>query len=208
MVKTQKQNNSANALTAKAEIRRNVLDAIDESLSAIDGPVKVFDAFCGTGKMHKAVWHLAEHYTGCDKEWARDERRCFVADNRRVMRGIDLSAFNVFDLDAHGSPWEQAFILAARREVAPGETIGVVLTDGTGLAMIGNHVEVALARLAGLKPDGMVGVLRQRDAILDRAVIGLAKALHCQIVARWQADGKNEGQAQVRYIGLVLKGIL
>ena len=88
----------------------------------------MFDAFAGEGVLFRQVWHRAVSYVGCDLKWYRDERLMFVADNHRVMRAIDLSAFNVFDIDSWGSPWDQVLILAARRPLAAGERLGLVLT--------------------------------------------------------------------------------
>ena len=65
--------------------------------------------------MWREVWHEAAAYVGCDLKWYRDERLAYVADNRRVLRAIDLKPFNVFDFDAWGAPWEQVLILIARR---------------------------------------------------------------------------------------------
>src|SRR5690242_9791645 len=104
--------NTKSARSAKIEIRQRVLDAIGAETAA------VFDAYGGAGELYRAVWSKAARYVGCDQNWFRDERTMFVADNRRVMRAIDLGQFNVFDLDAFGSPYEQLTILAARRAVA------------------------------------------------------------------------------------------
>ncbi len=112
--KVGKVDNHATAGRAKAQLRHNVLDEIGA------GHAKVFDAFAGDGAMWRAVWRQAGAYVGCDATWYRDERQVFVADNRRVLRAIDLAPFNVFDLDAYGSPWEQAMIIAARRPVRAG----------------------------------------------------------------------------------------
>jgi tRNA G26 N,N-dimethylase Trm1 len=108
-----KHDNANAALSAKVAIRRAVMDALGE-------PARVFEAFAGTGVLYRAIWREAASYVGCDLRYFRDGRKVFVADNRRVMRVVDLGAFNLFDLDAYGSPWEQAVILAARRKVAPG----------------------------------------------------------------------------------------
>ena len=146
---------------------------------------------------------------GCDEKWIRgDPRVLYVADNRRVLRAIDLRRFTIFDLDSWGDPFECAVIIADRRPIAKGETIGIVLTDGTGASMIGNRVARAAAELAGLNP-GQVGLLRNRDAVINRAVIGLAKRCRADIVKRWEAHGRSggkHGQSQLRYIGLVLRG--
>lgn len=188
--------NHAAARPAKIEIRRNILDEVGRQ-------AHVFDGFAGTGEMHKAVWHEAAGYVGCDLERAHDGRTAFVADNRRVLRAIDLARFGIFDLDAFGSPWEQVLIVAARRKVAPGETIGLVLTEGSGLKLKQGDMPLALAELAGMR-GRPAGVARWQDALTERALNGLMRKMQCSIVRRWQANGKTG--AGVRYIGLVLKG--
>jgi len=183
---------------AKIEIRRHVLDAIGCDAA-------VFDAFAGAGEMYRNIWHEARAYVGCDLEWHRDGRLAYVGDNRRVMRCIDLAPFAVFDLDAHGSPWEQATILAARRAVAPGERIGLVLTEGSGLNLKTGKLGNALGQLVGMtvRLDGM---MRWQDDILTRAIDGLARRMRCAVEARWQAKGKTG--AAVVYVGLVLRGAM
>jgi hypothetical protein len=180
---------------AKVEIRRNVLDALGRD-------VAVFDAFAGAGEMYRNVWHEARACVGCDLDWHRDERVAYVADNRRVMRCIDLGAFAVFDLDAHGSPWEQATILAARRKAAPGERIGLVLTDGSGLDVKRGNLSYALAQLVGM-PRHVTGAIRWHDEIITRAINEVARRMGCEVETRWQA-GKGKGAAVV-YVGVVLR---
>lgn len=193
---TTKLKNSHAAKSAKVEIRRRVLEALGKGAA-------VFDAFAGAGEMHKAIWHRAAHYEGCDLDWYRDGRLCFVADNRRVLRSIDLAPFRIFDLDAHGSPWEQAIILAARRPVQPGETIGIVLTEGSGLKMKQGGLPRGLALMAGTQLK-IAGTGRLAGEIIDRAIHNLAERMGCEITHRWEAKGKTG--AAVRYIGLVLVG--
>lgn len=193
-----KTDNNRRAFKAKVEIRRLVFDAV-----GAQGEVAVFDAFAGPGEMYSAVWKDAKSYTGCDLRRQSDGRRMFVADNRRVMRAISLAPFNVFDLDAYGSPWEQAIIIADRRHVAAGELLGLVLTEGNGFAYKSNVVPVAIAELTGIRR-GLVGMSKKQDAIIDRAIAGLARRMSCALVKQWRADGKTG--ASMRYIGLVLKG--
>src|SRR5437764_15324750 len=123
---SRKTDNAPAAHRAKAGIRQAVLGAVGADQA------RVFDAFAGEGKMFAQVWHQAGRgYTGCDRKFYRgDPRRAFVADNRRVMRAIDLTQFNILDADAYGSPWEQLIIWAARRKVAPGELVGICFTEG------------------------------------------------------------------------------
>lgn len=181
---------------AKIEIRRRVLDAIGTQ-------AVVLDAFAGTGEMHAAVWSQAAGYVGCDMEWARDDRLAYVCDNRRVLRCLDLGRFTIFDLDAFGSPWEQAAIVTARRVVRAGERIGLVLTEGSNLGLKMGSPPTALRYLAGVKgkPSGLG---RWHDQLIDRAIAGIARRMRCTIEHRWQAQGKTG--AAVRYIGLVMVG--
>ncbi len=190
-----KTNNHPAAARAKAEIRARVLDAI--------GPerARVLDAFAGDGGMWRAVWHRAAHYAGCDLKWYRDERTAYVADNRRVMRALDLAAFNVFDFDAWGSPWEQVAILIARRRLAPGERLGLVLTEGTSLNLKLAGMPKALRVLTRARP-GRHGK-RWRLALIERALDESVQRLGARIVARWEA--RRKGGAEMRYIGLVLE---
>jgi hypothetical protein len=180
---------------AKVEIRANVLSEI--------GKANVFDAFAGPGEMYRAVWRGADSYVGCDLTWYGDDRIAFVADNRRVLRCIDLSAFNVFDLDSFGSPWEQAIIVAARRKVVVGERIGMILTEGSGLKLKMGQPPAALAELCKLR-GRIAGLIRGKHELIDKAIGSLAARMNCSIMRRWQAD--REARASVSYIGLVLCG--
>jgi hypothetical protein len=183
---------------AKVDIRKRVVAALGRD-------AYVFDAFAGNGVMFDSVWKDAEYYVGCDLKWERGTgRSLFVGDNRRVMRTIDLGKFNVFDLDAYGFPWEQALIIADRRPVKPGETIGLVLTEGGGIAYKANSVPHAVSILAKIR-HGAVGLGRRREDIVDRCLKGLARRMRCTIEKRWQATGKSG--ATLLYVGVVLRGV-
>ena len=94
-------------------------------------------------------------------------------------------------------------ILAARRLVKPGERIGLLLTDGSGLQMRQGGISNALATVAGLRGK-LSGLTRWQDDVTDRAIAGTAERLNCSIEKRWQATGKSG--AKMRYTGLVLVG--
>lgn len=183
---------------AKATIRQNVLAFIGA------GQCHVFDAFAGQGGMYHAVWHQAASYVGCDNEvFSMDSRIAYVADNCRLMRNLDLAAWNVFDLDAYGSPWEQVYILIKRRAVASGERIGLILTEGQGMKMDMGGMALALSLVAGVS-QYMPGMGAEQQRIVDRAVAHTATKMGCTIVKQWQAIGKHS--STLRYIGLVMEG--
>lgn len=83
--------------------------------------------------------------------------------------------------------------------MAPGERIGLVLTERAGFAYKSNVVPAAIAVLTGV-----VGPSKKQDAIIDRAIAGLARRMSCTVEKRWQAEGRTG--AAMRYIDLVLKG--
>lgn len=168
---------------------------------SLEAQTRVFDAFAGPGVMHAAVWKDAAGYVGCDSKWFNDDRLCFVADNRRVLRCIDLSPFTCFDLDAFGSPWEQALIIAARRPTKSGERIGLILTEGTSLKTRMKGMPGALGQAAGVNKAATYGATH--DELVDRALYGVARRMRCEVVRHWRAVGVTG--AQMRYVGAVLE---
>lgn len=192
-----KTNNHKKSGGMKAVLRRRVLDAIPLA--------RVFDAFAGSGKMYREVWHAAELYTGCDLRWYRDSRSVFVAKNERVLRAIDLVDYNIFDLDAYGSPWLQAQIISARRRVAVGERIGLVLTDGSGLKLKMGQCPTALANLCQMKNATIPGINRMHDTLIAKAMSEICRRMNVKIIAEWRHE--RAGTTEMKYISVVLEGV-
>ena len=194
-----KVDNTTHFLDAKVEIRRRAMHEIGVE------NCHVFDAFAGEGTIYQRCYRDAGAYCGCDRAWFRDERTLYVADNLRLMRAIDLSAFNVFDLDAYGSPWKQWLILLARRPLQPGEKIAVFLTEGTASKLITRNMDYAMAEAAGISRV-QYGAKKHRLQIIDRAIDRGARRWGAKVVARWQVD--NRKLAFMSYISLVFEGRL
>jgi len=184
--------------------------AIREAALEWAAPSRVFDAFCGTeGAMHAAVWSRAESYVGCDTEWTpADARRRLVCDNRRALRVLELEAFNVFDLDAFGSPWEQALIIAHRRRWEPGERGALVVTDGSGLRTRFGFLPAALARLVGIESRGTAPTEDAHEGLLPLALRRWAKLSGVQprraLVTR--SRGRGKGGSRMFYAALLFEG--
>lgn len=192
-----KSNNHPQAAAQKIAHRRLLLQNIPGA--------RVFDAFAGSGKMHREVWHQASHYVGCDLKWYRDNRSAFVAKNQRVLRCIDLQDFNIFDLDAYGAPWEQATIVAARRKLAPGERIGLALTDGSGLNLKMGTCSKALAALCRLPNNKIPGLNNVHAVLTERAVNELAARMNGKVVEKWEYVRPSVNM--MRYTAIVIEAM-
>ena len=109
---------------AKTEIR-------ETAFGEIDGDKHTLEVFCGAGEMYHAVWNRSDSYTGIDKVKYFDERRTICGDARKAIRLVDIGIFNIFDIDAYGSPYEILADILPR--VGPHRKIAFVLTDGTNM---------------------------------------------------------------------------
>ena len=189
---------NAAGFAAKADIRAKVLECVGPERAA------VLDCYAGSGKMHRAVWANAASYAGCDERFFFDRRTCFVCDNRVLLRAIDLNPFNIFDLDAYGSPWEQALIIAARRRVKPGERIGLTITEGSSINLRFGKLATALSEISGIPPRA-AGAARVEKEVISLALLGMAKRMNSRIARRWEATGRTG--ARVAYVGCILEGL-
>ena len=185
------------AKQAKIDLRLQMLAAVQ--------PANVLDCFCGTGEMYRGAWHRAARYAGCDERpWDRSHPPRFVADNRRLMRAIDLQCYNVFDFDSYGSPWDQFEILAARRRWAPGEQGAVVFTDGSSLKLRWGSMPASLARFLGVPSSGGVPSTAGESDFRMIALTNWALSSGVKISRMWQARGV--GQARVVYGAVIFAG--
>jgi len=89
---------------------------------------QVLDLFCGRGTMYDRVYqNNATGYVGIDRKRLRKES-CFIqVNNQTYIKENDLNRFNVFDLDAYGSPWKLLLLLGPK--LGQNETT-IFLTDG------------------------------------------------------------------------------
>ena len=94
----------------------------------------VLEVFCGSGEMYDLVWHRAEKYKGVDRKKFFDARDTVCGDALKAVSSIDLSGFNIFDVDAYGSPYDVLKILIDRISRNKKEKeYGFVLTDGVSM---------------------------------------------------------------------------
>jgi len=108
-------------MDAKVKLRRMMLQKL-----AVPN-YRVFEFYGGPGKMREAAWHDAAEVVSVDAdiESAAD----YLGDSILTARHLDLTRFDVFDVDPFSNPWEGVHVLSqAERET--GRRIGVLVTDG------------------------------------------------------------------------------
>lgn len=130
---------------AKAEIRRWLVEQLG-------GSPRILDCFAGPGGMWRLAYGETDRYLGLDRETAADDpRRLIRCDSRRYLRhrAADLSAFDIFDLDAYSSPYEHLALICSR--IRPTRRVGFVLTDGLGFNAAMNSLDGALLAYVGLE---------------------------------------------------------
>lgn len=194
-----RRNTNPEADAAKIEIRKHVLEAVTAGATH----AHVLDTFAGEGHLHQAVWANADSYVGIDLVWYRDDRLMFAGDNRRVLRCIDLSGFTIFDVDAYGEPWTVVTIIAGRRKMAPGETLGLCITDGSGMpARLSKH-PTSLLGLAGLNQAAGVPALSGHRDMVKRCLREFGRRVGGTLVRLWEAEAKTG--ARCLYLGAVFR---
>lgn len=192
-------------LAAKVDLRRRVLEAMPGA--------RVLDLFCGRGEMHRAVWRNAASYVGCDcRPWIATDPPRFVADNRRLLRSLDLQQFDVFDVDSWGSPWEQLEIIMHRRDWAVGEKGAVILTDGASASakFRSGRLPNDMARIAGVQmaPRTSTGA----GSMIELALRRWMERSRVKAVQAWKArrptnHGGKSGGVDVHYVAVLFEGV-
>lgn len=202
--KTKPQASHNSALSAKVEMR---VWLVDQLQAALKRPPQVLDCFCAAGMLWEKAYAKTPHYLGLDLRQFDDDRRTIVCDSARFLRHQDvkLESWDLFDLDAFGSPLEHFAILCDRLRLPRGRRIGVCLTDGTGFNSKMNGTPHGLLHYVGVnRHKGTKVQSTARDSIFRMAVskgLGLAEL---KLVASKRAV-KEEGGAAMRYYALLLE---
>lgn len=194
----------SSAKTAKVELRRWLV----EQLGGI-AAVRVLDCFCAKGALWEKAYDKTSAYLGLDIRRFDDERRTIVGDSRRFLRHRDvhLSEWNLFDLDAFGSPLEHMAIICHRLRVPAGQRVGFVLTDGTGFNAKLNSINSGLLRYVGMvRHRGSKVQDRYRDDIFNAAVTKSLRAAGLRVL-QTRAATKDDTRTEMRYVALLTESV-
>lgn len=192
------------ALSAKVEMRRWLVGELTQHLGR---PPRILDCFCAGGMLWQKAYDCTPHYLGLDVRLFDDARQTIVTDSRRYLRHADvkLEAFDLFDLDAFGSPLEHLAIIAARLRLEVGRRIGICLTDGTGFNSKMNGTSKGLLTYVGVRPHKGTKVQAHERDVIFRMAVGKALATAGLAMVDTRRAAKEEGGAAMRYLALLLE---
>lgn len=194
-----KTDNSDRALEAKLGMRRAVRAELERA-----GGCRVLETMAGRGTMSEA-WRGAKLHHANDTylELAGEWRGRFVGDAALLLRGLDLRAYNVFDVDTYGAPWPYLAILEDRRRWRAGELGAIVCTDGSPLKLRwGGQLFGALARYVGEMRNPPTTATC--EPLIRSAIAGWLKRSRVKLRKLWWA---GEGEAdRVFYYAALFEG--
>jgi len=170
-------------------------------LQKISSPY-ILECYAGYGVIYRECYK--DHpCVGLDLKPIDDGRVIISIDNRKFLKSTDLGKYNVFDLDAYGSPWQQWLIILKRRQFKAKESVAIFITDGLDFKMRMSSLPSGLRPYVGL-PAGMnIPLLNlHHDFINSLVVSGSVKAAGLEVVHALSA--KNP-RCNMKYYGLILK---
>lgn len=99
------------SIVQKVNLRKKAIEGIEN--------VRVLDLFAGENR----IWSnfALERYYGVEKEAGKGKN--LWADNRKIIPSMDLSQFNVIDVDSYGIPFEQIEMIFENPSLQPGTMI-------------------------------------------------------------------------------------
>ena len=179
---------------AKPEIRHRIL-------SMIDSP-RVLEVFCGAGEMYHSVWHMADRYTGIDKVKYFDNRHTICGDAKKAVKLIDVSDYNIFDIDAYGSPYDVLNIVLSRYQ-GDAKRLAFILTDGINMDLKMGRICKGLRSLLDVDSKIFKKANNLHGKIVEDIVDIVAEKLKAKVIHKEFAKG-NTGAA-MRYYAFVLE---
>lgn len=134
---------------SKLKSRQHIIKVLKQE--GITEP-NILDVFCGHGRVWKEAYNKTPLYVGLDKKQFNDERKTIVCDNIRYLRHkhASLDDFDLFDLDAYGSPFEHLAVISSRLKWERTSIVGIAITDGGGFNAKMNQTNRGLLNYLGL----------------------------------------------------------
>ena len=173
----------------KADIRKSLVNDIATS--------RVLEVYCGSGVMHDMLWHEAMDYVGIDKLKFFDSRKTICGDAEKALSLIDVNDFNVFDIDAYGSPYEVLDAITRKYTLSGG--VSFIITDGIQIDLRMGKICAGLRRFIDFKGKRLRNAHMMHDDYIQKIVDLCANRLQGRVVSsRFLKGSKGSG---MRYYG-------
>ena len=161
-----KTNNAKNK--SKIQIRENVL-------SLFKNERNVLEVFCGDGKMYRDVWKKGDKYTGIDIVEFNDERETIQGDSKEVLNSLDIDRYNIFDIDAYGSPYEELSIILKKLDRNKYNEYAFIITDGLGIDLKMGNIAHSLRSILDIKSSKIKNAHKLHEVFIQKIVDKLIK---------------------------------
>jgi len=137
-----------------------------EELRKIDGikNLSVLDIYCGAGEMYNKVWKSAKYYEGIDIKEFDDGRKLYVGDAPHILKKINIDKFDVFDIDAYGSPYECLSIIL--NKITTKNQKHFIITDGIDIDLRMGNVEQFFGVLTGVNSNKINNIHKIHDQLI------------------------------------------
>lgn len=181
--------------SAKKDLRQGVLSQMKIA--------RVLEVFCGAGEMYNSVWNGAESYLGIDKVKFFDKRKTICGDAMKAVSTIDLSEFNVFDIDAYGSPYDVLCVILDRIQGDKPE-YGFCITDGVSMDLRLGNICKGIRQLTGIEHRVVKNSAIMHDELITAIINTVCNRLNSHVTHFRIANGKT-GAAMKYYAFVIAK---
>jgi len=160
-------------LFATLDIRENVLKNIGKE-------VHLLEPFAGDGQIYNKCYKgRVESAVGIEKSEITPDcgRKIYRGNYSKLLRTMDVSKFNVFDIDSYHSPWYPFWTICNRLNRSEFDKIGFVLIENQNDKMF-DKMEKGMKKVVGINNEIEVPKLSRHRWYLRELIItkGLEKA--------------------------------
>lgn len=180
------------------------IDAKIELRKSIDcKELSVLECFCGKGEMFDAVWKNAYHYEGIDIEEQNDKRIVHKGDCALILKKLNLDNFQVFDIDAYGSPYECLQIIFQKiKKIKKSKTYHFFITDGIDIDLRMGKIENFFGLLSGLKVKKLNNAHLLHDYFINKIIKNLCVDMGAELINSKIAKGKTGSGMRYFYFSI------
>jgi len=185
-------------ISAKKDLRNEIIRCAEIS--------NVIEVYCGKGEMFDLVWNKSDSYIGIDKVKFFDKRNTICGDAVSCLKQIDVTKYNIFDIDAYGSPYECISEIVRQLEASKNnDKLYFCVTDGLQIDMRMGRVSKFMAELSGVNSRRISKAHKMHNIIIKNIIHNISNRLNRRLLSSNIAIGKTG--SGMRYYTFILSEI-